>query len=120
MFYSSQVLKAALAAIATLEVVSAQTDNERALYKDFADAMDTSGDMYGWSRHEAVTEDGYKLSLFRITSDAAGNAITDTRGPILLTPGLYSDNLDWLNKTDVLEAATPIALANLGFDVWIG
>ena len=120
MFYSSQVLKAALAAIASLEVVKAQTPDEIARFPAFANAMATNGDNYGWAQYDTTTVDGYKLSLFRVMSDAAGTRIQDTRGPILLTPGLYSETLDWLNKTDELTGATPIQLANLGFDVWMG
>lgn len=120
MFYSSQALKAAVVAVSALEAVQAQTTQERAAYPSFDYTMAMSGDNYGWSSYQTVTQDGYHLTMFRITSDANGTPINDTRGPILLTPGMYSSHEDYFVKTDEFMPSTPIQLANMGYDVWLG
>jgi len=58
--------------------------------------------------------------MFRITKDAAGVELPGSKGPILLTHGLYSGVEDWLlQDSDPTLPSTPIQLANLGFDVWM-
>ena len=123
MFYNSQVLKAGLAATALLEVATqAQTATQRTTYANFNEVMVSMGDNYGWDSYEVTTEDGYVLTMFRITEGtAAVNQIyTDDKGPILLYPGMYSEIADWFVKDDLLASSTPVQLADLGFDVWFG
>ncbi len=58
--------------------------------------------------------------MFRITANALGTPLVDSKGPILLTPGMYSNTADWLKIKDTTKPSTPIQLADMGYDVWLG
>lgn len=82
--------------------------------------MEASSAGYGWEAYDVTTSTGYELSMFRITTDPSGQDLVDTKGPIVLTSGLYSESIDWLSAPDPLLPNTPVQLAQKGFDVWIG
>ena len=109
MFFQSQMLKAGLAAVAMLEYVNAAVNPAVCLKNpDFCAAMKTGGSNYDWVTYQTTTSSGYNLPLFRITGNALGTRLVDSRGPILLTPGMYSDTVDWLSRNDPMRLSTPI------------
>ena len=51
--------------IVCLEIVSAQSAEDKKLYADFAEVMNKYG--YTWEPHKVKTEDLWNLTIFRIT-----------------------------------------------------
>ena len=50
---------------------------------------------------------GYNLMLYRIIGDAAQAPVTNTKGPLMLMHGMFSNTFDWLERTDTLAPALP-------------
>ena len=85
--------------------------------------MQEYGDNYSWEAHETTTEDGYILTLFRLTGDNNGDRIDNqgSKGPLLLQHGFTSDAYKWFTtNTEENRQAMPIRLFHEGFDVWLG
>ena len=57
--------------------------------------------------------------LFHIFADAAEVVLPNTKGPIMLQSGLFSDTLDWLERDDPAAFPTALQLAQRGYDVWM-
>lgn len=76
-------------------------------YPDFATEMRNAGG-FSWKAYPVTTGSGYKLVLFRIVGDELGNDLLETRGPIMLMHGMFSDTDDWLARTD--ESVPPMAV----------
>ena len=55
--------------------------------------------------------------LFRIIPKIAPET---ERGPVIFTHGMFSSPEDFLMRTNYEAPATPIQLAAMGYDVWIG
>jgi pimeloyl-ACP methyl ester carboxylesterase len=75
---------------------------------------------YGFNAesHEVITEDGYKLGIWRLAGKFSEyKTITEKRPPILLWHGLASSGYAWMTNGDKSIAFT---LANEGYDVWLG
>ena len=66
-----------------------------------------------------TTEDGYNLSLLRLTADSGGNALDKSKGPLLFIHGAFSRADDWL-LNDGEGPSIAVQWANDGYDVWIG
>lgn len=64
---------------------------------------------YPAEEHEVVTEDGYKLTLFRIR----GN---NTKGPVLLSHGVFDSADGWILRG---KNSLAIMLADAGYEVWL-
>ena len=81
-------------AIATLcgylTAVSAQTQEDRAKYAEFADEMALNGD-YNWEPFEVVTEDGYILTVFHILGE-------NSKTSFLHQTGYSYDWHSWLSE----------------------
>lgn len=58
--------------------------------------------------------------MFRITADPTGAPLVPTKGPVLVLHGMFSDPIDFFNRTDVTTPGLPVQLAMEGYDVWIG
>ena len=75
--------------------VCAQTTEQKERYKIFADKMMILGDEYVWEPYTAESEDGWFLTLFRVTSRTRyDNA--DGRMPILCQHGALGDSMGWV------------------------
>uniref|UniRef100_A0A8R1UN19 Abhydro_lipase domain-containing protein n=1 Tax=Pristionchus pacificus TaxID=54126 RepID=A0A8R1UN19_PRIPA len=76
---------------------------------------------YGYpaERHEAVTEDGYIITLFRIPRGKEFNTASNTtkRSPVLFQHGLLSSS--WDAVSNLPNRALGFVLADAGFDVWM-
>lgn len=46
--------------------------------------------------------------MFRIVGDELGNDLLDTKGPIMLMHGMFSDTNDWIACSD--ESVPPVAV----------
>ena len=70
----------------------------------FAFFLADIGGNLAWERYVVTTEDGYELSLVRISGDENGDPVTDVEGPMLFLHGLFEDGLAWFdinNPTDI-------------------
>ena len=47
-----------------------------------------------------MTGSGYNLLLFRLIADTSVQEFAQTKGPLLLTNGAFSDTTDWLTRLD--------------------
>lgn len=120
--FQSKLLTFALAAVPAVELAQARASaSDIASFPEVNEAMFYGGGKFGWESHQVTTDDGYNLTMFHITTDALGAPLDDTRGPILLTYGMYSEMLDWLRaEEDDSLPSTAVQLAKLGYDVWLG
>ena len=77
---------------------------------------------YTWEAHEVTTDDGYILTLFRITADQNGDPVPGqgSKGPLLLQHGFLTDSISWFHFSDESKPALPVRLFQEGFDVWLG
>ena len=68
-----------------------------------------------------MTGNGYNLLLFRLIADTSGQEFAQTKGPLLLTNGAFSDTTDWLTRLDSesMDPAVAVQLALLDYDVFI-
>jgi len=71
---------------------------------------------YPVEMHEVVTEDGYKLNIFRI--QAKGTSIKPGLHPVLIQHGIDNSALSWVVNSE--QKSIAFILANQGFDVWLG
>ena len=80
--------------------------------------MDKEG--YTWQPYEVETEDGWTLTLFRITGrvgeDAENGHWNST--PVLITHGLGMDAVNWA-ESNGLGTVWPLQLVDRGYDVWM-
>jgi len=75
---------------------------------------------YGFNAesHEVVTEDGYKLEIFRIAGKFTEfKSVTARRPPVLCWHGMASSGYAFMTNGASSAAFT---LANAGYDVWLG
>ena len=114
------LLKAGLAAMACLEAVEAArtSPTDIAKFPDFEQEMQANGG-HTWSSVPVTTATGYNLTLFRITGNSLGADYVDTKGPVLLLEGMFSNCLDWIRTNDPTETSMGVQLAERGHDVWI-
>ena len=73
----------------------AQSEEIRAKYQRWTDVCDRFG--YEWEPHVVETEDGWTLTVFRITA-VKGKALPEdpTKPPILIMHGAGQASHDWL------------------------
>ena len=82
--------------------------------------MSIEGIGYEWSSFPIFTKTGYEIVMFRITADPTGAPLVPTKGPLLLLHGMFSDPMDFFQRTDETTPGLPVQLAMEGHDVWIG
>ena len=82
--------------------------------------MDKVADKHGfsWEPHQVDTEDGWRLSLLRITA-VHDEPIKSDKPPLFIIHGAYGSG-DSLTKGYFLEPGLPGLLAEQGYDVWLG
>ena len=71
---------------------------------------------YPVEQHEILTDDGFKLNIFRI--QAKGSRMKPGLHPVLIQHGLDDSALTWLINSE--QKSIPFILANQGYDVWLG
>jgi pimeloyl-ACP methyl ester carboxylesterase len=71
---------------------------------------------YPWTAHTVVTEDGFKLKLYRI--QAKRSKITQGKKVVFLQHGLMDSSDSWLVNGE--DRSLGFVLANAGYDVWLG
>ena len=76
--------------------------------------MDIFG--YDWEPHNVETEDGWYLTVFRITG-IKGVPVVSDKPPILLLHGSGGSAMGWLEGGE--DPNLPGELAARGYDVWI-
>ena len=65
-----------------LDSIAAKFLTEKSSFTDFEDCFNTYGENYRWEPHEVITEDGYKLNMFRILTEEEA-----PYGPMLIQHG---------------------------------
>ena len=75
-----------------------------------------------WEDHVAKTEDGFNLTMFRITGFADTGPIEVTKPPLLTSHPMFQNAEFWIDPQYSLrgEDTKVIKLAKAGFDVWLG
>ena len=82
----------------------------------FADYMLNEDENYQWELVNTTTDDGYDLSMVRITGDENGDACPGDKGPVLILHGLPRDATSMLfNKS----LTYPNRLCDEGYDVYL-
>ena len=71
---------------------------------------------YPVEMHEVITDDGFKLNLFRIQKK--GTTIENGLHPVMLQHGIDDSALAWTVNGE--EKSFAFILANAGYDVWLG
>ena len=105
---------AALAALA-----SAQTDKEMEDYPRMAELM--AAQNLTWTSEEVVSEDGYHLSMFRITGSTVTGPYEITKPPILAMHPMLTNSQYWVDPIyHTMTKALMIQMAEAGYDVWLG
>ena len=110
---AASLLEAGLPDLSTTRKLDDATD-----YPRFDAAMKKYG--YDWKAYNVTTEDGYKLTTFRILGKT-GKPAADKKASILMQHGASLDAASWVmpllwgeNKPYHLE------LVDAGYDVWMG
>lgn len=80
-----------------METVQAAMTSEadKLAYPAFESAMQLAGG-YQWEAVPVTNASGYNLVLFHLIGDSVGLDFMDTRGPVLLQSGIFSNTTDWL------------------------
>ena len=96
----------------------AQSAEERDKYSRWTEACDRFG--YEWEPHVVETDDGWYLTVFRITAVKGKPLPFDSsKPPILIQHGAGHASFDWLNFNPL--GPTIIGqLAERGYEVWAG
>ena len=116
---------------------------DKLLYPSFAEAIEQRGGDKVWQSFDTKTEDGYRLTLFRITPESELTPVEPVRpqvneketitkentvqeqqqskGPLLLIPDFSEDAYAWTNKvTESEQLSIAAQLAEEGFEVYFG
>lgn len=78
------------------------SESDKLTYPEFESAMQTAGG-YQWEAVPVTNASGYNLVLFHLIGDSVGLDFMDTRGPVLLQSGIFSNATDWLERIDTLQ-----------------
>ena len=121
--FQPSLLKSALAAVAFIEVAQAVPPIRTSLqdkldYADFDAAMTAAGG-FQWEAVPVLSNDGYNLVMFHLFADAAEVQLPNTKGPLMLQAGIFSDTMDWLERDDPAALPTALQLGVRGYDVWM-
>ena len=63
--------------------------------------MATDGSNFGWESFPVTSETGYNTVMFRITADASGAPLQESKGAILYLHGMFSSPNDWIKRSDI-------------------
>ena len=77
---------------------------------------------YTWEAYPLTTEDGWNLTLFRLTGREDGRVEHDGKhhAPVLITHGLSMDAVSWAEVVgEDGSASWPLQLVDRGYDVWM-
>lgn len=94
------------------QIVSGQS-LQSCTYNDFMKYVPSG---YPVQLHQVVTEDGFKLNMFRIQKQ--GTQIRNGLPVVMLQHGIDSSSLAWVTNGPTDSFA--FILANAGYDVWLG
>ena len=95
--------------------VQAQSVEERAEYAEMTPLFDKIG--VTWESAKVKTEDGYTMSVFRITGSQVTGPYEVTKNAVILQHGMGGSAAVWL--TPIRGETLATRLAEMGFDVWL-
>lgn len=82
------------------------------------------GDQYTFEPHQTTTDDGYILTLFRLSNtqeiSIKTNSSQPVKEPLFMMHGLYSNADNWLYSNTPDSNPLSLQLLDSGFDVWLG
>ena len=89
------------------------------MYPEFEELIGAHG--YTWEPYKLKTQDGYHLTMFRITGKVGVEADSSQRKPVILGHGKYMDSTSWFKSGGGIENVVPLPLQlyEAGFDVWL-
>ena len=116
---ATSIFAAITLSIFCLDLVVAQSAEDKKLYAEFADAMDKYG--YTWEPHKVKTEDLWNLTIFRITGKKGKPTQTQSsdKYPVLAQHGATDSALGWAIH-GTIRPTMPMKLVDHGYDVWLG
>jgi len=78
---------------------------------------------YEWESHDVKTDDGWHLTMFRVTGrngeNPAQNDEHKDKLPVLLQHGFGDSATNW-SSGGIWNQALPLRLVDEGYDVWLG
>jgi pimeloyl-ACP methyl ester carboxylesterase len=101
---------------ALLTQANEYTNPDWSLWNDLLHTV-PGGEKYDFERHPLTTEDGYKINIMRMVPKVAS---TETRRPVFVQHGVASNGLNWVAGSIETNPSITVALAEAGYDVWIG
>ena len=99
-----------------LPLIMAQSTDYDYDYSDMNDIADGYG--FSWEPHQVDTDDGWRLSLLRITA-VYDEPIKSDKPPVFLIHGAYGTGYGFVQGW-FFEPGLPGLLAKQGYDVWLG
>jgi len=97
--------------------------SDAAHFPKIAELMDSIGGGYAWRSYEVITNDGYRLNVFRIIGShrakTRAKLYPQNKGPLLLVHGFSSDAETWFDRSDESALAVGSQLFEEGYDVWM-
>ena len=85
-------------------------------YSEWEAIADNYG--YGWEPHKVDSEDGWRLTMLRITS-VKDVPIQSDKPPVFMIHGAFDSGFNW-TRGAMIAPGLPGLLAEQGYDVWIG
>ena len=98
--------------------IAASTVQDTAEYSEFAESCEEWG--YTWEAFKVITEDGWELTLFRITGTDEELFEQSEKAPILFQHGEFQDAERQLKVNSFIGKPWLLGLADRGYDVWLG
>ena len=78
---------------------------------------------YDWCPHKVITDDGWTLTIFRVTGRFGKSYATKPenswRMPVFAQHGAYDSAAGWAGS-GIFDPTLPLQLVDQGFDVWFG
>ena len=120
-----KVAFAAMSLVATDSLVASRASiNDSVDYPEIEKAFVDWGKNYYWKAYDEWTDDGYILTIFRITGKTKTKAVPNqwTKGVVFLLHGFTKDAYTWFDhrRGDMSKPVLPVMLFDLGYDVWLG
>ena len=99
-----------------ISLLSAQSADPGLEYPEFEEIAAKYG--YGWEPHTVYSEDGWKLTLLRITA-VKDVPIQSEKPPVFMIHGATDSGFNWVHGP-FFKPGLPGLLAEQGYDVWVG
>ena len=115
--FSKILITAALAAFANAGGHEGHGPEDPKDYERWGEVMNKEG--YTWEAYKTTTDDGWHLTLFRITGrQNEDSTMKKHETPVLVQHGFGMSAVSWA-EWNYGETPWPLQLADRGYDVWM-